>query len=125
MCMHGGLTQLFYYFKSLKGGSRLSGTLFYNTLEGKNMNEYVREAARRNGIISRSEENKPGKKKSQSISTRLKKSKNLRKATGHNAGMGGRMAAGYGEYTSTSTQGCYARRSRGNHAHDRPVKRYV
>lgn len=39
------------------------------------MNEYVREAARRNGIISRSEENKPGKKKSQSISTRLKKQK--------------------------------------------------
>lgn len=39
------------------------------------MNEYVREAARRNGIISRSEENKPGKKKSQSISTRLKKAK--------------------------------------------------
>lgn len=39
------------------------------------MNEYVREAAKKNGIISRSEENKPGKKKSQSISTRLKKAK--------------------------------------------------
>lgn len=43
------------------------------------MNEYVREAAKKNGIISRSEENKPGKKKNQSISTRLKRAKTYEK----------------------------------------------
>jgi len=64
------------------------------------MNEYVREAAKKNGIMHDDKRQKP--KRNLSISTKLrkvnkaKKGKNLRKTTGHNAGMGGRMAAGYG-----------------------------
>lgn len=96
--LRGGLKHLKHFLCTTRNGSpSIWRPYFYiEDSEKKNMNEYVQKALKRNGVVMDDRPRNSGKKKNISISMKLKKSKYISKAEGHNAGTGGSVAEGYG-----------------------------